>query len=920
MANFNIDYLIVAGGGGGGSASSGYSGGGAGGAGGYRTSYGTGNISGGNSPVESALNLTIGNSYTITVGDGGAGGPAASPINAAPPSGTKGDNSVFASITSEGGGYGVGQGQGAGGSGGSAGGGGGSGGAGGTGTSNQGSNGGTGTTSCPSNACLLGGGGGGASQAGSSVQAGKGGDGLSSSITGTSVIRAGGGSGGSYGPIGWNDPIAGGAGGGGAAGVQANGYVGQPGLANTGGGGGGATWYTNQVSRKGGDGGSGIVILRYATTDANYTATGLTPTETTDGTDTILSFTTVGTGTITFSTPPPPPFSGTKVTTPVTDFNKLNTEEGLKIPSGTSSNQPTGVGGMVRNDTTQSSAGSSSAITYYNGTNWRYFENQLNTNFNTVLFQSNNQLAQSITGVGFQPDLILGKTVQTAASWDVYDSIRGGSSYLATNLSNAAATGNYVTSFDSNGFSLGTDSNFNYYNNQESVAYCFKAGGLTNKAADFNGSSSYIDIGGNLVNNLTAITLSAWVYTDPNTQYSYVMHVGDVGTAGEAFSISRWNNTASSGYDAYTVYANIGGGNIDGNYVLNENTWYHIAVTWVGTTMKFYVNGNLTTTATTSSLSIPASGNSGYIGRYISNQSYNWKGKINQVRIFNSALSSSQITQLYNETKADNSVLNFPSGAGCIAAYPLGENANGVDGLYNGTASNVTFGEPGYLTRNNEGTIESTVSVNNELGFSIAKYIGNGSSTGATIGHGLDTPPEMIIVKDLDSTSDWAVYTSVTGNTKKLLLNNANAAATSGVWNNTSPTSSVFTVRYSQTNEVDHDFIAYCFASKPNYSKVGSYLGNGNTTGPVVTLGFEPAWLMFKCSTQSGNWIIIDNKRATSNPRTPHLRANSSAQDDFGANEYVDFTSTGFQPKGVSNYNNNALNQTYIYLAFANTI
>ena len=57
--------------------------------------------------------------------------------------------------------------------------------------------------------------------------------------------------------------------------------------------------------------------------------------------------------------------------------------------------------------------------------------------------------------------------------------------------------------------------------------------------------------------------------------------------------------------------------------------------------------------------------------------------------------------------------------AGCVAAYPLGENANGVDGLYNGTASNVTFGKPGYLTRNTEGTIESTVSVNNDLGFSI---------------------------------------------------------------------------------------------------------------------------------------------------------------------------------------------------------
>ena len=154
-----------------------------------------------------------------------------------------------------------------------------------------------------------------------------------------------------------------------------------------------------------GSGGSGVIILRYTTSDIDsYTTTGAAPTETIVGTDTILSFTTVGTGTITFTTPIPP-FNPTKVTTPVTDFNKINTEEGLKIPSGTSSNQPTGVEGMVRNDTTQSSKGSSSAITYYNGTNWRYFENELNTSFNTVLYTGNGA-TQSITGVGFEPDLV----------------------------------------------------------------------------------------------------------------------------------------------------------------------------------------------------------------------------------------------------------------------------------------------------------------------------------------------------------------------------------------------------------------------------------------------------------------------------------------------------------------------------------
>ena len=244
----------------------------------------------------------------------------------------------------------------------------------------------------------------------------------------------------------------------------------------------------------------------------------------------------------------------------------------------------------------------------------------------------------------------------------------------------------------------------------------------------------------------------------------------------------------------------------------------------------------------------------------------------------------------------------------------LGINANNLSNNNNGTASNVTFGLPGYLTRNNNGTIESTVSANDVLGFSVAKYQGNGSSTGATVGHGLDTPPEMIIVKDLDSTSDWAVYTSVTGNTKKLLLNSTNISATSGVWNNTSPTLSVFTVRYSQTNEVNHDFIAYCFASKPGFSKVGSYTGNGGNN--PVDVGFEPAFVMIKKSTTSNaSWAMFDNKRTTANPSTSALFANESAMED-DQQLYFQFTSTGFKNLQSSNTLNTS-GSIYIYLAFA---
>ena len=220
----------------------------------------------------------------------------------------------------------------------------------------------------------------------------------------------------------------------------------------------------------------------------------------------------------------------------------------------------------------------------------------------------------------------------------------------------------------------------------------------------------------------------------------------------------------------------------------------------------------------------------------------------------------------------------------------------------------------GAASLNEEGDIDSQVSVNNDLGFSVAKYIGDGSSTGTTIGHGLDTPPEMIIVKDLDDTSDWAVYSSVTGNTKKLLLNSSNAAATSGVWNNTSPTSSVFTVRYSQTNEVNHDFIAYSFTSKRGISKVGSYIGDGTTNNKIYT-GFEPAFLMIKGTDQTSDWIILDNKRDTSNPNSARLDANDSGAEYTGEN-LVNFNRDGFTLV-ISSTSKNGNGNEFIYYAVA---
>ena len=266
---------------------------------------------------------------------------------------------------------------------------------------------------------------------------------------------------------------------------------------------------------------------------------------------------------------------------------------------------------------------------------------------------------------------------------------------------------------------------------------------------------------------------------------------------------------------------------------------------------------------------------------------------------------------------------DLTAGQSTSTNMPTSVQSNGFTITGNGGRTN-TIGEDyvawcfkagGAAVPNPDGSVNSQVSVNNDLGFSVIKYTGTNSSS--NFGHGLDTAPELYLIKPLDRVGSWGAYSTATSGLTFGYLNQTSAFTSSAL---APPTGSLIYVDNSEgmgTNYLTGDYICYAFTSKRGVSKVGSYVGNGSTTGPIVTLGFEPAWLMFKCTTQPGNWIIIDNKRATSNPRTPHLRANSNSADDFGANEYVDFTSTGFQPKGVSNYNNNSSGQTYIYYAVA---
>ena len=222
----------------------------------------------------------------------------------------------------------------------------------------------------------------------------------------------------------------------------------------------------------------------------------------------------------------------------------------------------------------------------------------------------------------------------------------------------------------------------------------------------------------------------------------------------------------------------------------------------------------------------------------------------------------------------------------------------------------------GSASSNSNGDITSSVSANTTAGFSIVSYTGTGSA--ATVGHGLGVAPKLIIIKNRSSAESWRVYHNALGATKEIYLDlTASAGTSSSSFNDTEPTSSVFSVGTGNgTNKSSENLIAYCFSEVKSFSKFGSFTGNGNDDGPFVYTGFEPAWLLTKNASSSSEWHIYDNKRVTFNPNDNVLSPNANYADSINANCNTDFLSNGFKLRN-SNSNRNENGSTHIYMAFA---
>jgi len=205
--------------------------------------------------------------------------------------------------------------------------------------------------------------------------------------------------------------------------------------------------------------------------------------------------------------------------------------------------------------------------------------------------------------------------------------------------------------------------------------------------------------------------------------------------------------------------------------------------------------------------------------------------------------------------------------------------------------------------------------------FDVVTYTGNGSAR--TIAHNLGSVPGCIIVKRTDTTGDWQVYHQSLGATKNIVLNSTSEATTTSTrWNDTAPTSSVFTIGVSNTvNNPGSTYVAYLFAHNAggfgltgtdNVISCGSYTGT-STVGNEINVGFEPQFIIIKRATGTAeNWVMFDNMRGIATGGNDAILYPSGSFAEYDAGNYLGLTATGFKIEGSSL---NVSGDTYIYIA-----
>jgi hypothetical protein len=260
-----------------------------------------------------------------------------------------------------------------------------------------------------------------------------------------------------------------------------------------------------------------------------------------------------------------------------------------------------------------------------------------------------------------------------------------------------------------------------------------------------------------------------------------------------------------------------------------------------------------------------------------------------------------------------------------LSSNTTGDEVTSSTGLTSFDANGFTIGTSTLVNTSGTQYVAWSWDESVQAGLDIVSYTGNGANR--TIAHNLGVAPKMIIVKartTAGADQGWPVYhasnTAAPETDYLLLSSDAATADLNTVWNDTAPTSSVFSVGTSALVNTNNDtYIAYLFSEVDGFSKFGSYTGNGSADGPFVWCGFRPKYVIIKGSSFVSNWNTFDFSRSQTNPSQAILRANLANAEIDGVSAtagVLDFLSNGFKLR-ASYGDTNTSSATFIFAAFA---
>ena len=399
----------------------------------------------------------------------------------------------------------------------------------------------------------------------------------------------------------------------------------------------------------------------------------------------------------------------------------------------------------------------------------------------------------------------------------------------------------------------------------------------------FNGSSSEIDLGNSAVfssTNTGELSISLWINTT-DSDAGYILAKGDDSQV--KYEHNLYLNT--NGTLRAQIYNSSAGlaTTVTTTDTVNDGNWHHVVlVIDNGTSMSVYVDNGTPVTSTGWSGTVTYQSTVPFLlGAFegISASSSKLNGKLDQVRIFNKALSSSEVTTLYGETSASatKSTTDIFDDSSGVALYELEGNANDTGGTYNGTATNVSYAYDGAPTN---------VSF---LGTSFA--------------------PDLVWIKDRNTAEQHGLFDSVRG--ADLWLHSETTQAESnygGGYGVTSFNSNGFSIgNGTAINRLNDNYVAWCWKAADTTTTISagtvgntiasdvranqdagfsivSYTGSGSG---AVTVGHglntEPSMYIVKSRSTGSWWVYNKNLNGGVNPADYFLRLDQTNGEIFNA-------------------------------------